>query len=150
MIDRFLALFADPTPRVRTSHDIRLACAALLVEIMRADHNIADEEIVILGQVVRQLFALSAAEADELSQRARTQVRQSNDLFQFTDVINKHFSEEEKFRLIHGLWQVAYADNQLDKYEEHMVRRMADLLYVPHSQFILARNQARDGKAARL
>ena len=145
MIDRFLALFTDP-PKTRTRHDIHMAGAALLVEIMRADHAVGDDEIAALKSSLIRIFGLTNADADALIQRARTQVTASNDLFQFTDVVNSQWNDDEKYQLMVGLWQVAYADQVLDKYEEHMVRRIADLLYVPHSQFIRARNQARDGQ----
>ncbi|WP_430462558.1 TerB family tellurite resistance protein [Thalassolituus sp. LLYu03] len=144
MIDRFLALFSAPDS-ARKPHDLPLACAALLVEIMRADHHVDAVEADSLKQVLGQVFGLDAGDCDALLQRALSQVSVSNDLFQFTEVINKAFSDDEKYRLIHGLWAVAYADQQLDKYEEHMVRRIADLLYVPHAAFIQARNRARDG-----
>lgn len=147
MIDRLLALFSD-APKPRTRHDIQLAGAALLVEIMRADHHIGADEMTALSTVLTRLFALTTEESDALIQQARSQVTASNDLFQFTDVVNSHWNDDEKYQLIYGLWQVAYADQVLDKYEEHMVRRVADLLYVPHSQFIRARNEARNARSS--
>lgn len=142
MIDRILSLFREPVTE-RPAHDIGLACAALLTEIMKADHQLQTEEEEALRSVLQSLLNVSAEESHELLQRAGDQA--ANDLFQFTRVINDSFSESDKYRLIHGLWLVAYSDTHLDKYEEHMVRRIAELIYVPHSQFIRARNQARDG-----
>ncbi len=147
MIERLLSLFREPQEE-RNEHTIEVACAALLAEIMHADHTLEKEEVQALRDVLGRLFRLSTEETDALLQSASLQVRQSNDLFQFTKVVNEAFSAEEKYRLIYGLWQVAYSDSQLDKYEEHMVRKLADLLYVPHSEFIRARNEARDRKSS--
>jgi len=60
-------------------------------------------------------------------------------------LINKGFTQEQKVTLIKTLWQIAYADGELDKYEEHMVRKMADLLHVPHLEFIKTKNQVNGG-----
>lgn len=149
MIDRLLSLLRDPQPEKR-SPDISLACAVLLTEVMHADHTLEAAEAAALRDVIHRLFGLTDAAADDLLSRASEQVRNANDLFRFTRVINETFSDSEKYRLIHGLWQVAYSDAQLDKYEEHMIRKVADLLYVSHSDFIRARNEARDGKPAHL
>jgi len=144
LIERLFALFKDHEPE-RNEHDISLACAALLAEVMHADHTLEKEEANALRTVLKKMFSITADETDELLAKAAEQVQKSNDLFQYTRVINDTFSADEKVRLIHGLWQVAYADSELDKYEEHMIRKVADLLYVPHSDFIRARNEARDG-----
>ena len=58
-------------------------------------------------------------------------------------LINRHFSQEEKNHIVELLWEVAYADGELDKYEEHLVRKLADLIYVPHRSFIRAKHRAK-------
>tara|TARA_B100001109_G_scaffold255890_1_gene262492 strand:- start:224731 stop:225180 length:450 start_codon:yes stop_codon:yes gene_type:complete len=145
LIDRLLSLFKEHEPE-KDEHDISLACAALLAEVMHADHTLEKEEVAALRQALQDLFRITSAETDALLAQAADQVQKSNDLFQFTKVINDTFSGAEKIRLVHGLWSVAYSDSELDKYEEHMIRKVADLLYVPHSDFIRARNAARDGE----
>tara|TARA_B100001971_G_scaffold202660_1_gene216680 strand:- start:348 stop:797 length:450 start_codon:yes stop_codon:yes gene_type:complete len=144
LIDRILSLFKEHEPE-KDEYDISLACAALLAEVMHADHTLEKEEAEALRTVLRKLFPITADEVDTLLAQAAAQVQKSNDLFQFTKIINEQFSADEKVRLVHGLWTVAYSDSELDKYEEHMIRKVADLLYVPHSDFIRARNEARDG-----
>ncbi len=142
MIERFLKLFAAPETQ-RDRHALDLACAALLTEIMRADHAFDQREADTLQQLLRSLFQLSDAEASELIEKAMTHTGAASDLFQFTDVINRHWQASDKFRLLQGLWQVAYSDQQLDKYEEHMIRRISDLLHIPHSEFIRAKLSVR-------
>ncbi|UXD87551.1 TerB family tellurite resistance protein [Thalassolituus hydrocarboniclasticus] len=145
MIERLLSLFRDEQKRPEPHH-INLACAALLAEVMRADHSIDAEEEQALALVLKNLFNLSSSECSELLQDALQRVEISSDLFQFTAVINQQLDAAAKFRLMKGLWQVAYSSNGLDKYEEHIIRRIAELLYVPHSEFIRAKLEARDSQ----
>jgi uncharacterized tellurite resistance protein B-like protein len=145
VIERLLSLFRDEQKRPEPHH-INLACAALLAEVMRADHSIDAEEEQALALVLKNLFNLSSSECSELLQDALQRVEISSDLFQFTAVINQQLDAAAKFRLMTGLWQVAYSSNGLDKYEEHIIRRIAELLYVPHSEFIRAKLEARDSQ----
>lgn len=138
MIDKLLSLFEDPKPQ-KAQHTLDLACAVLLVEIMKADYELLEDEKNSLKALLRSFFSLSEAESQLLLEQAEQASAQSNDLFQYTDIINKHWQLEDKFKLIQGLWQVAYSDNHLDKYEEYMIRKISDLLYLPHSQFIRAK-----------
>ncbi|MBU2039878.1 MAG: TerB family tellurite resistance protein, partial [Gammaproteobacteria bacterium] len=116
MIERLLSLFRDEQKRPEPHH-INLACAALLAEVMRADHSIDAEEEQALALVLKNLFNLSSSECSELLQDALQRVEISSDLFQFTAVINQQLDAAAKFRLMTGLWQVAYSSNGLDKYE---------------------------------
>ncbi len=145
MIEHLLNLFRDEKKRPEPHH-INLACAALLAEVMRADHSIDAGEEQALTLVLKNLFNLSSSECSELLQDALQRVETSSDLFQFTAVINQQLDAAAKFRLMTGLWQVAYSSNGLDKYEEHIIRRIAELLYVPHSEFIRAKLEARDSQ----
>lgn len=138
MIEKLISLLKDPGPQ-KPQHTLDMACAVLLVEIMKADYELLEEEKSNLVKLLQQLFSISVEESQALFAQAESASAQSNDLFQYTDVINKHWSIDEKFKLIQGLWQVAYSDNQLDKYEEYMIRKISDLLYLPHSEFIRAK-----------
>jgi uncharacterized tellurite resistance protein B-like protein len=125
-------------------HSIEVACAVLLVEMVRMDGEIQDAERAVVLRAVREKFGLSPEDADALMQLAEAEAQQSTDYFQFTSLINKRFTPEQKARLIEHMWSVAYADAELDLYEEHLVRKIADLLYVPHSAYIAAKLRARD------
>jgi uncharacterized tellurite resistance protein B-like protein len=41
------------------------------------------------------------------------------------------------------MWKVAYADGSVDKYEAHIIRRISDLIHLPNSQFVRAKQEAR-------
>ena len=116
-----------------------LAVAALLVEVLRADFDVsAEERRHVLGSLSR-LLDLDPAACDELLALAEQQIDRSHDLYQFTSAINRSWAPDNKQRLLEELWRVAHADEQLHKYEEHLIRRIADLLHLPHSAFIAAK-----------
>ena len=89
-------------------------------------------------------FKLNEAEADELVELATKEYEASTDYFEFTRLINDHYNEQQKIELIENLWHIAYADNILDKYEEHVIRRIADLIYVSHKDFIASKLRAKN------
>lgn len=144
MLKKIQAFFASDQPSQRKEHDLKLASAALLVEIMRADHHLEEDEKRSINLALQQTLGLDQIEAETLFQRALTTVEDSSDLHQFTRVIHEQASEAEKFQLVVNLWRVAFADAALDKYEEHMIRRIAELLYLPHSEFIRAKVLAKE------
>jgi uncharacterized tellurite resistance protein B-like protein len=140
MFDKLLAFFQQEEVKT-ASHKPELAAVALLVEIMNADHELSTDESDSIKSILFDTLFITAEVADELLATAKKQVHEANDLFQFTEVINANYSYAEKVSLVESLWKVAYSDKQLDKYEEHMVRRIADLLYVSHSDFIQTKNR---------
>jgi len=125
----------DRTPEQRAS----LAAAALLVEVVRSDDHIAERERAAMLESVRRKFGLDPAESEQLLALAESEAHDAHDLYQFTAQINAAFPAKRKARLIEELWRVAYADEMLHRYEEHLIRRVADLLHVPHSSFIAAK-----------
>lgn len=124
-------------------HDpLHLATAALLVEMMRMDGGITADERVRVMHAMETKFDLRSDEIAELVRLAEEEAQQATDYFQFTSLIKNRLGPEEKERLIEHLWAVAYADGELHQYEEHLVRKLADLLYVPHKSFIAAKLRA--------
>ena len=140
--DQHIAL---PAPEEVTEESLHLACAALFVEMMYMDDKTRAEEQDMIIKSVRDIFSLSIEEANTLISLATQQRKQATDYFQFTSLINKGFTQEQKITLIKTLWKIAYADGELDKYEENMVRKMADLLHVPHLEFIKTKIQVNGG-----
>ena len=116
-----------------------LAVAALLVEVLRADYDVAPAERLQVLASVSALLGLGPEETQALVEEAERHIDKSHDLYQFTSQINRTFSEAEKVGLLEALWRVADADLTVHKYEEHLIRRVADLLHVRHSDFIAAK-----------
>ena len=125
-------------------HGIELATAALLVEVMRMDSEVDAAEREVVLRAVRGKFGLAPGEAERLIALAEEEARQANDYWQFTSVNNQRFSYEQKVRVVALMWEVAHADAALSAYEEHLIRKLADLLYVSHRDYITGKLAARD------
>lgn len=138
MIRLLKALFEGSAQQSEESgkHNVRLAAAALLVETARADFTESDIEIRKLTQLLTTALELEAAEVRELVDAAQGRVEDATSLYEFTRVINDSWALDRKLQLISAMWAVAYADGDIDKYEEHLIRNVADLIYVPHSNYI--------------
>ena len=124
-------------------HTIEVATAALLVETVRLDGEIDEAERAAAHRAVRSKFGLGEAEAATLIRLAEEEARDATGYYQFTSLINKQFSAAQKERVIELMWQVAYADAELSAHEQHVVRKIADLLHVPHRAYIAAKLRAR-------
>jgi uncharacterized tellurite resistance protein B-like protein len=136
--DRHIAAQPDE-PQATAERRVQIASAVLLVEVARSDQNFSpSERQAVLGSVQRK-FDLSPAEAQELLTLAESESREAHDLYQFTSQIDATFAPEQKVRLIEELWRAAYSDSVLHEYEEHLIRRVTDLLHLSHAQFIGAK-----------
>jgi uncharacterized tellurite resistance protein B-like protein len=135
-------------PEARTAHGIELATAALLVEVVRFESAIKPEERDVVLRAITGKFGLSPHEAATLAELAEQEMRQASDYFQFTSLINRHFSAEQKERVVELMWRAAYADGVLSAHEQHVIRKIAELLYVPHGAYIAAKLRARDAAGA--
>ncbi|MDB4837082.1 TerB family tellurite resistance protein [Marinomonas sp.] len=114
------------------------AVAALLMEVMLADHEVDESEEAEIKRFLRDASDLGD-DIDTLYNQTKIGVQEANDLYQFTKVVNSVASVEQKMELLKGLWRVALADGDLDSYEDHRIRRISELLLMPHSEFIQAK-----------
>jgi uncharacterized tellurite resistance protein B-like protein len=119
-----------------------LAVAALLVEVLRADYHAGDEERRQVLESIGSLLTVDTARCEALLAGAERQVDAAHDLHQFTSQLNRFLSHPEKIDLVEQLWRVARSDAVVHKYEEHVIRRVADLLHVSHREFIAAKLRA--------
>lgn len=140
-IKRFFSnqLAAGSAVAQSAEHRLQLATAALLLEVAGADQAVHHLELSAVVSAIQRSFQLSDEEIDALLRLAQEQVQESTSDFPFTHLINQHYEQADKLQLVEMLWEVAYADGELDKYEEHLVRRIADLIYVPHQAYIAAK-----------
>lgn len=129
---------ADPDNDI--DHQLKLATAALLIEMMYQDDLVKSEEISTVKKTLAEKFSLTDDECNSLFELAEKSVSDAVDYHQFTRLIAKKFDAEQKINMIELLWSVAYADSNLSSLEEHMIRKIADLIYVSHSDFIKAKH----------
>ena len=123
---------------------LRLATAALMIEMMNQDDRVQQTELDTVKRSLKSRFDLSDDETDSLFELAADAARHSTDYYHFTSLIKDNYSQEQKVQVVEYLWGIAYADGELDTYEEHMVRRIAELLYVSHKDFIQAKHRVLD------
>lgn len=117
-------------------HTIELATAVLLYEVMRADNNFDQLEHESYRKQLEKHFTLTATELETLCKLSQSHADEATDYQQFTRVINELYGLKEKRAVLDSLWSVAYADHELSPDEEYTIRKIADLLYIPHNQFI--------------
>lgn len=119
------------------------ACAILLVEVARADFHHSDVEKQEVKRLLQSHLDLPTDELEELIKHSESEGVHTTSLHPFTTIINDHYDHQKKVELIRLMWQVAFADGEIDKYEDSVIRKVADLLYVSHSDFIKAKLDSR-------
>ena len=112
------------------------ACAALLVEIAFADKEFDETEKTSLKLTLMKTYGIEEADIDEIIKDAENTVAESTSLYGYTRIVNDEFEYDDKLSLLKNLWKVAYADGNLDKYEEHLIRKISDLIHISHSDYI--------------
>ncbi len=105
-----------------------------------ADHQFSDLELGSLSHALIRKYSLSENEIAELVSLAKSESNHATSLHQFTQIVNQHCDNKEKFNLVKAMWEMAYADGNVDKYEDYLIRKVADLIYLPHSEFIRAKS----------
>lgn len=142
MFDRLLKLIrSDETEDAEI--DVAVAAAALMFEVVWADHDIGEDELTTMSELLQNLFNLTAQRVSEIVEQTTVDHDSSVGVFPFTRALNEKLSQEEKFLVLRAMWSIALADEQIDSFEEHTIRRIADLLYVSHHRFIEAKLAAR-------
>lgn len=129
-------------PDTKPERPLQVATAALLIETMRADGEIKENEHAAVTAVLQRHFRLTAEETATLLRLAQAAAEKATDDYRFTALINQHLSADQKEQIVEYLWQVAAADHTIDVLERTLVYKIADLLYVPRFAQIEARERA--------
>ena len=130
-----------PPSQEQQQHALQLAVCVLLVEMGRVDGKMSNQEFQRLCEIMDRQFCLTSEEKQELTELAQQELNEATDYYQFTAVLNKHFSPEEKLKVIEHLWEIAYVDEKIDAHEEHYLRKIHSLLHISHSQFMQAKHK---------
>ena len=132
-------LVAKEEVQTQTATPMQLCTAALLIEVSRADHSIDQRETDTLINTLKAQFKLNDNDLNELVTLAEEESNEAIDLYQFTRLANEHYNYAEKIELVEDMWRIAFADGNVDKYEDYVIRKVSELMYVPHSDFIKAK-----------
>ena len=121
-----------------------LAYASLLIEVINSDNKFDDRERDKLLEILSSKLDIHKEELDNFTELAQKKSEDSTSLYEFTREINDQYEYEEKVSLITDLWGIAYSDGKLDKYEDYVIRKIADLIYVSHTDFIKSKLKAKN------
>lgn len=143
LFDALLPPPADAAPE-DAEHALQLATAVLLVEVLRTNPEVGPAERQAVVAALKEKFALADDEIARLVELAEQTARDASDYFRFTSRINEAFDMGAKLRIIEHMWRVAYADGTLSAHENHVMWRIADLLYIPQGAYVHAKMRARE------
>ena len=139
---KFLTITVTETSPEDMEHALRVATAVLLVEVVRADFIVEPSEQQRLRQLLEQQFQLSQSELDALLEEAEADADRLVSIQHITRLLNQHYDHAMKRRVVEMMWRLVYADGEKSHYEEHLIRQVADLLYLSQTEFIQARHRA--------
>ena len=140
--DTFSVGLAADTNAADREDTLRLATAVLMVDVARADHLFDENEFERVLQLIEFHFTLTPEQSAELINEAGSKADDMVSVYEFTRVLHKNLDDAEKARIISLLWQVAYADGRLDKYEDSLVLKISDLLYVSRGRVMRLKHDA--------
>lgn len=126
-------------PEPDESERIQVATCVILLEVAKSDYEFSSIEKATLEAILKKEFQISSEAAEELMEVAARKRDESVDLWEFTNLINRNYTKEEKKKIVEKTWRVVYADNKLDSYEDHFVHKLAKLLRLDHSDLIEAK-----------
>lgn len=129
----------DPAAR---EHSLRMATAILMADVAQADSDYSEDEFDLLLRLIQRHFDLSPTEANEIANAAGEQADELVSLHKFTQLLHQNLDETEKARVVALLWKVAYADGRLDKFEDSLVLKISDLLYVNRGKVMQLKHDA--------
>jgi uncharacterized tellurite resistance protein B-like protein len=148
MLKKIRSIFTKTSEEVsekeQVTQKIDKTCAALIIEVALADKVFDESEVNLLKEMLLKAYTLEPQDVQDLIENAEKAVEESTSLYEYTREVNDNFDYESKLNLIDQLWRIAFADGHLDKYEEHVVRKIADLIHISHNDFIQSKLKNRE------
>ena len=147
MLNKIKSLFKNEKKSVlpvKEDYNVNLTCASLIIEVALADKDFDITEINLLKIILKDSYDISPEKIDSLIESAESTVENNTSLYSYTREINDSLNYEQKIDLLDGLWKISYADGTLDKFEEHLVRKISDLIHISHGDFITSKLKNRD------
>lgn len=148
MLKKIRSIFTKTSEEVsekeQVTQKIDKTCAALIIEVALADKVFDKSEVILLKEMLLKTYTLEPQDVQDLIENAEKAVEESTSLYEYTREVNDNFDYKSKLNLIDQLWRTAFADGHLDKYEEHVVRKIADLIHISHNDFIQSKLKNRE------
>ena len=128
------------TDKTEIEHTLQLATCVLLIEVSKSDDDFDLQEQEKIKKIMLNKFNLTKEELDQIFSLSNDNHDNMTSLFEWTDTINKECSYEEKLIIIGFMWDIAFTDSKIDKYEDYTIRKVSELIYVKHKDFINLKN----------
>ncbi|MCD6152890.1 MAG: TerB family tellurite resistance protein [Syntrophobacterales bacterium] len=146
LVEKFFGKMTNNTSDVseKPPHDIRIATCALLLEMSQIDGEFSESERKSILSIITKDYHLDNKYATAILEAADEELKKNLDLWQFTNLINRNYTHEEKIKIIEMVWRIAYTDGRLDKHEDSLVHKLADLLHLTHRQLIDTKMRVRE------
>ena len=129
--------------RVSPQKKVQIATCALFLEVANSDDDFAEEEKEKIYESMRDIFGLEDEYINELISLSKEQIQKSVSLYEFTNIINQDFSDDEKYDVVKNLWKLIYADNKVDQYENLFIHRISNNFHLEHKDLIAAKLEAK-------
>lgn len=148
MFNYFKELFnnnVSDEKEISNSHKLEIAACALLIQIANADDNFSDTEEAKLYEVMKKRFSLTEDEVSKIISQSEKEIEKSISIYEFTDILNKNLSSAEKYSIVKNLWHIAYADGNIDTYEDHFIKTITNNLHIYNKDRIAAKLEVKEG-----
>ena len=129
----------DVVERVDRNKQLQIATAALFIEMAKADGEFTEEERENVIQSLQKQFNIDTVYVNELMELSKLKLKDSVSLFEFSNVVNENFTNEDKNILLKNLWRLIYTDKKLDKYEDRLIKIIGGMLKMEHKRIINAK-----------
>lgn len=117
---------------------IQKSICSLMIEVAYADNQLDESELKTMGNSLSKLD-IEKEEIQEIVDATLAKSKESISFYEHTRILNDKLDYDQKKEVLNSVWAIAFADGEMDKHEEHLIRRIADLLYLNHKDFINAK-----------
>ena len=116
--------------------NIKNSATILLLSVANADYNIEKEEIKLIKEIIQDFFSIDTRETYKIVEQAIIDFKKSTSLFEYAQILNEHFTYQDKIDFIFCIFELAYVDKELHFMEQHLIKKISDILTVEHKDLI--------------
>ena len=116
--------------------NIKNSATILLLSVANADYNIEKEEIKLIKEIIQDFFSIDTKETYKIVEQAIIDFKKSTSFFEYAQILNEHFTYQDKVDFIFCIFELAYVDKELHFMEQHLIKKISDILTVEHKDLI--------------
>tara|TARA_B100000686_G_scaffold301711_1_gene337228 strand:+ start:45 stop:488 length:444 start_codon:yes stop_codon:yes gene_type:complete len=131
MFDKLKSIFDKKIEEKNEEFDtMQIAISTLMIQTAVYDGVFDEQEKSKILELIKKYFNFNEDQKLSLFKIAMKVNDDSNDMQQFTRILNDNMSEEEKLNIIEMLWKIIISDGHIDDYENALIRKISGLLYI--------------------